>query len=174
VARKPKAKYKKPYLDSSVFIAWVNNETDIKGVNRKAIADDILNAAKDGRLRVYTSALTIAEVYKMRNGPRLSNANGDRLLAFFESEFILFVDLERRVAEAAHRLCQQHGILPCDGVHLSSAKEAKCDVLLAWDDRFGNVDDPDIKIEEPQIAVGQLSMDKEMAADAGDEGGDEE
>jgi len=167
VARKPKSKYKKPYLDSSVFISWVNNETDIEGVDRKAIADGILNAARDGFFRVYTSTLTIAEVHKMRSGPRLEEDRANRLLEFFQSDFILYVDVERRVAEAAHRLCREHGIYPCDGIHLAAALEAKCEVLLAWDDRFEKVKHPGIRIEAPEMAVGQMNIGEATAEEQG-------
>jgi predicted nucleic acid-binding protein len=171
MARKPKVKYKRPYLDSSVFISWVNNETDVGGTDRKAIADDILKAARDGLCQICTSTLTIAEAHKLRNGPRLDEENGTRLLEFFESDFILYVDLERRVAEHAHRLCSEHGIYPCDGVHLASAIKAKCDVLLAWDTRFERVTLPDIAVEHPQFLVGQLSLSGEAATEGDEEVG---
>jgi len=154
---KPKAKYRNPYLDASVFIGWINNE-NVDGVDRKAIADDILKAARDGKLVIHTSTLTIAEVHKLRGKPRLNGDKADSLLKFFESDFIHFVDLERRVAEEAHRLCRDQGLYPNDGIHLASALQAKCEVLLVWDDRFAKANLPTIRIEEPQFAVGQLAL----------------
>jgi predicted nucleic acid-binding protein len=155
---KAKAKYRNPYLDSSVFLAWVKGE-QVEGIDRRAIADDILKAGRDGRLQVYTSTLTIAEVHKLRKGPVLPSEGADSLLSFFQSDFIRWVDVERRVAELAHRLCREHGIYPCDGIHLACALMAKCDVLLAWDGRFEKVNVPGIRVEEPQFAIGQRSLE---------------
>ena len=39
--------YRYPYLDSSVFIAWLKGEF-VQGVDRKKVADHILGSAKRG------------------------------------------------------------------------------------------------------------------------------
>lgn len=39
--------YRYPYLDSSVFIAWLKGEL-VNGVDRKEVADHILGSAKRG------------------------------------------------------------------------------------------------------------------------------
>ena len=54
-------KYNAPYIDSSVFIAWLNREV-VGGVDRYAIADHIIQAAEAGEYRMFISALTLAEV----------------------------------------------------------------------------------------------------------------
>lgn len=53
--------YRYPYLDSSVFIAWMKREI-ADGIDRKRVADHILRAAEKGIYRICISALTIAEV----------------------------------------------------------------------------------------------------------------
>ncbi len=151
--------YRQPYLDSSVFIAWISREV-VKGVDRRAIADSILKLAEDGAFPVFTSALTLAEVHKQRGRERITDDLGDRILAYFEHEFIRIIDVDRSVGEEAHRKCRQHGIYPNDAIHLVCAMRAGCEVLLAWDDRFGKVKEPNISIEEPQMLPRQPSLDE--------------
>ena len=148
--------YQKPYLDSSVFIAWLKGET-VKGIDRGAIADHSLTLAENGQFKIHTSAITLAEVHKLRTGPSLSNDEDERILAYFEHDFIQIIDADRAIGEEANRLCRQYGILPNDGIHLACALRARCDALLAWDDRFVKADHPDIRIEEPQ-RLGQARM----------------
>ena len=80
--------YQKPYLDSSVFIAWLKGE-EVKGVSRQEVADHILTQAENGQFKIHTSAITLAEVHKLRTGPKLSSEEDDRILAYFEHDFIL-------------------------------------------------------------------------------------
>jgi predicted nucleic acid-binding protein len=152
--------YKQPYLDSSVFVAWVRKPDEIvKGINRREIADHIFKIAEAGTFKIYTSSLTLAEVYKRRGGPKLTEEENGKLLEYFEREFIELIDVDRLIGEQANGFCRQYNLLPNDAIHLACAVRAKCDVLLAWDTRFTRVVRPDIKIEEPDIR-GQTSLPK--------------
>ena len=155
--------YVAPYLDSNVWLGWIKGET-VRGIDRAEIADHILSMAEPPRrlFRIYTSTLTLAEVYKLRRGPRLPNDSQTeravaRFLGYCEHEFVEVIDVDRVIALHAHRLSVDYGIYPNDAIHLASALRAGCDVLLAWDDRFINVTSQginDIRIEEPRL-IGQ-------------------
>jgi len=127
--------YTRPYLDSSVFIAWLRGETHTNGVNRKAIADHILDEAKAGKYPIIISALTFAEVHKVKgdNKPHLTVAEDEKILTYFEHEFFKVVDVDRTIGEEANRFCRLYNIKPNDAIHLACALRAKCDVLLFWD-----------------------------------------
>lgn len=153
--------YAAPYLDSNVWIGWIKGEF-VRGVDRAAIADQILAAAEPptSGYKIHTSALTLAEVYKLRQGPRLlpddpqTAAAINRFLDFCEHEYVEIIDVDRYIGIHAHHLCVQYGILPNDAIHLACALRAKCDVLLAWDDRFVNVTRHginEISVEEPRL-----------------------
>jgi predicted nucleic acid-binding protein len=151
--------YHKPYLDSSVFIAWIKGE-QIGGVDRKAIVEHILSVAQQGKFKIYTSALTLAEVHKKRNQPALSSDQDDRILAFFEHDFIELIEIDRRTGEHANRLCREfvsNGLLPNDALHLACALSAGCDVLLAWDARLTSIRHADITVEEPSF-IGERQL----------------
>ncbi len=136
-----------------MFLAWLKGEV-IKGIDRGTVGRHLVALAERGAFPIVTSALTLAEVHKLRAGPVTSDELDESLLAFFEHDYILLVDADRLIGEEANRLCRKFGINPMDAVHLASALRAGCDVLLAWDNRFVKVTDPPIRIEEPQI-IGQ-------------------
>lgn len=145
-------RYERPYLDSNVFIAWKKGEV-IEGVDRAAIAEHILLQADENHAyRITISALTIAEVYKVRRGgERLSKRATEDLLLYFQHDWFDIIPVDRRIGEDANGFCRQYGILPNDAIHLACALRASCDVLLAWDGRFCKVNHPSIRLEEPQI-----------------------
>jgi predicted nucleic acid-binding protein len=148
--------YQRPYLDSSVFIGWLWDETR-NGINRKEVATHIFKLAERGVFRIYVCAFTMAEVHKKWKLPTLTNEQDEKLLAFFEHEYIEVVDVDYEIGEQANRFCREYGLRPADAVHLACALRAGCDVLLAWDGDFDRVTRPDIRIEEPRV-LGQLDL----------------
>ncbi|MGI8552564.1 MAG: type II toxin-antitoxin system VapC family toxin [Dehalococcoidia bacterium] len=146
--------YENPYLDSSLFIAWIKDEV-IEGVDRGAIVRHILMLAERHVFKINTSAITLAEVHKKRRSASLGQGEDEQVLAYFEHDFINIIDVDRGIGEEANRLCRQYGLMPNDAIHLACALRAECDVLPAWDGRFTSVDHPRIRIENPQI-LGQL------------------
>ncbi len=125
--------YQRPYLESSVFIAFIKGEV-IGGVDRGEIAQNIFDDAANGRWPVFTSTFTLAEVFRDRRRPQLSVTEEQRIDAFFQHEYIKLVTLDRDVAELARKLARAHGLRPADAVHLASAIKAKADELLTWDE----------------------------------------
>jgi predicted nucleic acid-binding protein len=154
-------RYRLPYVESSVFIAWIKGERVtlnrngvLETVDRGRISEHVLQAAEDGEYSVVSSFLTLAEVHKTKGHTKLEDDQNSRILKYFEHSFIRFVDLDRDVGEQANRLCrmyQKEKLSPNDAVHLASALRAKCEVLLTWDDGLIEVRHPDIRIERPRI-----------------------
>jgi predicted nucleic acid-binding protein len=149
--------YQRPYLDSGVFIAWITGEV-IKGVNRAEIAQHILILAQQGAFPIVTSSATLAEVHKERGSPMLTPDQDERVLAFYEHDFIRLVDVDRRIGEHANRLCRQYNLNPFDGIHVASAIRAECDVLLAWDEPMIKKGITEVRVEAPRM-LGQARMD---------------
>jgi predicted nucleic acid-binding protein len=158
--------YRKPYLESSVFIAWIKGEsipqTDAEGKeigreNRAEIAKHILSLAEAGQFHVYTSSITITEVHK-GNSSKPAKAGGAETIDFFRNGFFKIIDVDRTIAESANRLCRSHRLKPYDAVHLACALRAGCDVLLTWDSDLLNITHDGITISKPQ-AFGQAVLD---------------
>jgi predicted nucleic acid-binding protein len=148
--------YKKPYFDANVFLAWIKKE-EVNGIKRWERVGHILALAEKGQFHIFTSTLTLAEVYKLRSGTVLPQKENGELLAYFEHEYIELVDVDRTIGEQANAFCRQYNIYPNDAIHLACALRAKCDVLLAYDGRFQNIIHPQIKIDEPEI-IGQTFL----------------
>lgn len=156
--------YKKPYLESSVFIAWIKGEaipqTNAEGKvvgfeNRADIAKHILGLAEAGQFHIYTSSITIAEVHKGSGpGPEVES----RTIDFFRNGFVKVIDVDRSIGESAHRFCRKYHLKPYDAVHLACALRAGCDVLLTWDSDLLNIRHDGIGISKPQ-AFGQAVLD---------------
>lgn len=130
----------------------------VKGIERGRIVRHILMRASQGDYPVHTSTFTLAEVNKLRSEPRQTSNVSEKILAFFEHEYIKLIDVDRRIGEQANRFCQEFGLYPADAVHLACAIRAGCDVLLAWDDRFARVNHAQISVEEPRM-LGQHALE---------------
>lgn len=149
--------YRKPYLDASVFIAWIKGEV-VAGAERGKIAAHILTLAERGEFLIHTSAITLAEVHKKRRKPTLEESEDEQVLAYFEHDYVKLIDVDRRIGEQANGFSRQYSISPNDAIHLACALRAECDVLLAWDSPLTGVTHPAIRIEEPRI-IGQLALE---------------
>ncbi len=90
--------YRYPYLDSSVFIAWLKGEL-VNGVDRKEVADQILGSAKRETFRICISALTLAEVHKKRGHERLTEDEDTEILRFFEHDYMDVISVDRMIGE---------------------------------------------------------------------------
>ena len=132
-------RFLRPYLDSSVFFAWVKQE-DIPaagGLPRWEIVGRIFREAEAGQYPIYTSVAAIAEVRRIQNQSEpLAAVELAQIRAFFQRSFIQTADVTREIAEKAQELGAAHGLTPIDAIHLATAILLGCDVLLVWDKRF--------------------------------------
>jgi predicted nucleic acid-binding protein len=159
------SKYKRPCLDSSVFIGGLNGEI-CNGIKRRVVLDYILEKARTGEFKVFISALTIAEVYKTRKRAKSGDKQLDEMLEVINEPFVEVIEVDREVGVRAHKLCRKYTLqklYPNDAIHLACALRAKCDVLLAWDTPLTAVTHPDIRIEEPRIYDRTLFTENENA-----------
>ena len=157
-----KRRYRKPYLDSGVFIAWIKGEVikqkDANGVevivDRGKIGESILTWAESRAYPIIISTLTLVEVHKKKGKEKLEADENQNVLDYFQHDFVNPVIIDRSIGEEANRLCRLHEdqkLSPCDAIHLACAKKAGCDVLLTWDDGLVGIADPAIRIERPEM-----------------------
>ena len=128
-----------PYLDASVFIAHIKEESiPCRGRTRYEITTDLFEGARQQRYQIYTSFFTLAEVRRLRESrSELAENELPKINALF-AEFlshgwIVPVVLDRNVGERAQIIGANFGMSPADAVHMASAIEAGCNVLLVWD-----------------------------------------
>lgn len=148
--------YTNPYLETTVFIALIKGEI-VAGIDRGQIAQNILDDAGRGRWPIFTSTLTIVEVFKKRKRPALTEIEEQKIDAFFKHDYIKLVTLDRYVAEHARKLARVYNLRPIDAIHLASAIRAKADQFLTWDNDFPHAVIEGVQIREPYW-LGQLRM----------------
>jgi predicted nucleic acid-binding protein len=158
--------YKKPYVESSVFIAFIKGEKNQgpkQDKDAKAILDSIIVAAQAGKFKLVTSSLTIVEVFKKKGEKQpLTQEQNQDLRPYFREEYIVLVEVNRSIGERANELCQSmtedaergcRALRPNDAIHIAAAEYAECDVVLSWDTHFTS-QTPRIKtvrLEHPEI-----------------------
>ena len=128
----PPAKYRRVYLDSSVYVAAINGEE-----GRAETVRQILDAAEKQEIIVIASTFLVTEVIKIK-GEALpisidTELEIDKVLM---SERLLIVELDLTLALEARKLARIHGLRPGDSIHLATAIRHKAEVLLRYDDRF--------------------------------------
>lgn len=147
--------YRRPYIESAVFIAFIKGELRDDGKHDcKQIMDSILKVAVRGRFQVYTSSLTIAEVFKKKNINSLTIQENEDLRPYFREPYIQLIEVDRAISERANELCrvapQETPLRPNDAVHIACAERAECETLLTYDKGMINHGHPTIAIEWPQ------------------------
>ena len=118
------AEKKKVYWDACIWFALIKQEQ-----GRMGNCAHVLDLARRGDVEIWTSSLTLAEVFRKQCGVPTTLANGlpeDKDLefeAFVAQDFVVEVQVDHQVGIAARRLLRKHATLrkPQDAIHLASA-----------------------------------------------------
>lgn len=164
------------YWDACVWISMVNGYAA-----REANCLDVIRRARDGELEIWTSSLSLAEVFKAKvNGDHLAleEVKDQAFADYIEQDFVQEVQVDHDVGMYARKLLRQFGPLkkPNDGIHLATAVLNNCDELHTYDSEnliplSGQVECPNGKlllIREPPPPI-QPVLD--LVVNAADEGG---
>jgi predicted nucleic acid-binding protein len=136
--------------------------------------------AKAGELLIVTSTVTLAEVTRIHAAGVVSDELSQKILDYFENEYIVVRQLDRAIAIESHKLCRAHNLIHLDAIHLATALEMKVAVLytfdskkqrrkglLRWNLKIGN---PPLRIEEPPADL--FNQRHDDSGDAGENGGE--
>jgi len=124
VAEKPA----RHYWDAATCIGYLAEERD--KVRR---CQYVVDRAERGEVEIVVSALTLAEVLWFKGGPKLPKETSELIRAFFRREYILVVDVTRRVAERAQDIVWEYNVKPKDAIHVASALVANAERLDTFD-----------------------------------------
>lgn len=116
------------YWDSNAFSGYLNEEA-----GKVDECDAVLKEAAKGRVLIVTSALTIAEVLFIRQGPKLPPEKRDEVEKFFKADYINVRNVTRQIADLARDVFWDHGIKPKDAVHVATAAAFKLPVMNTFD-----------------------------------------
>ena len=118
------------YWDACIFINIVQGNEPDQGNILKSHVKDVV----DKRIRVVTSAFTLAEVVKpKRSQIKLSKSDEAKIKGAFTKDIMLY-ELTRKIAERARELQWEIGVKPADSVHLATAEFAGVDCFNTYDD----------------------------------------
>lgn len=142
--------YKRPYLDSCVYIAEVKGPTSDEA-EQAAIAHRILTAAERGDFKVIASSIVIAEVVKARRGTGQTPPDVVRKInEVLSRDFVLWVEADVPLCTQAQDLQRKYPSLkPMDAVHVASAIRGEADYLLTWDPVILKAGIAELRVEKP-------------------------
>jgi len=137
------------YWDSDAFLAFLRDEE-----GRADECQAVIQGAREGRVRIVTSALTLAEVVMLPGHDKLAEAAGKTIRALFANEWIVLRDVDRFIAQKAQDLVWTYRDLrPKDAIHVATALEAGVACLDTYDKVLlslsGKVGDPPLVIGRP-------------------------
>lgn len=105
------------YWDSDCFLGWFNKEKD-----KIELCRGTLTKAQNRELKIITSALTLVEVIKIKGKPKLPQEKEQKIIEFFENDFIIIRNVDRFLSEFARNLIWTYPQLnPKDSIHLATA-----------------------------------------------------
>ncbi len=138
------------YWDSTCFLCWLKDEPE------KDVCRGVIEAAKRGDVLIVTSALTLAEVIKLKHGTPIRREHADRVKEFFERYDLIEVrQVDRRTAEEARQLVWDYGIDPKDAIHVATALKYHIYIFDTFDKLLikqdGKMGSPPMRIGKPDI-----------------------
>ena len=154
------------YWDAATFLAWLKPEPE-----RKPACQGWLDRAKQGKLIVVTSTLTLAEVVKLDKSDILNLAPeaAATIEGFFRHSWISLRNVDPVIGEMARGLMWDHALRVRDAIHIATALRYRVPFLDTYDQAMIALDPlfPDVTIGQPPLVPQQLSAESLMAeADA--------
>jgi predicted nucleic acid-binding protein len=138
------------YWDSNCFLGWLKGEED-----KKTACQGVIEEALKGEIFIVTSALTLAEVVrlKQKDGRPIPKKDAKKVDDFFHQPFIRVRNLNRYIAELARNLMWEHGALHHkDAIHVATAIKHGISMFDTFDDELIGLD---VKLGNPRLRIGK-------------------
>ena len=124
---------KRVYWDTCVWLGLMNQEPD-----KLARCEHVLHLARLGEVEIWTSALTLAEVFKItvEGRPQRLPDNADvQFEEYVEQDFVVVAQVDIDTGRMARRLLRSHTPLkkPPDAIHLATAVINNLDEFHTFD-----------------------------------------
>lgn len=123
------------YWDACAWIALIKQEP-----GRFEACKHVIDLAEAGKAEIWTSAFTLAEVFKRNcdaGAVSLDSAKDNEFENYIEKEFVIKVQVDTDVGTAARRLLRAHPEIgkPQDAIHVATALLYDIDELHSFDRR---------------------------------------
>ena len=124
-------------------------------------------AAKKGECEIWTSTISVAEVYKSHAEREEATESSEKIDSLFEQGYVQMVAADYLITKDARTLLRQHRPplkKPFDAIHLATALRHNCDEfhtfdredLLSLDGKLDRQDRKKLVIKKPELDVGPL------------------
>lgn len=130
------AEKRRVYWDACIWFAVIKQEP-----GRFQRASHVLDLARRGEVEIWTSSLTLAEVFRKQCGDPgtqhagLTEDEDKPFEDFIAQDFVVEVQIDHRIGVAARRLLRKHPRLkkPQDAIHLATAADGDIDEFHTFD-----------------------------------------
>lgn len=149
------------YWHSDCFLGWLKGEDGKRDACR-----GVIQAAVDREVLLVTSALTLAEVTKLKKRGRMNREDAQKIADFFSQDYITVRNVNRYIAEIARELAWKHRSLdPERAIHLATAVRFQITTIDTFDKKLikldGKIGDPPIRIGPPDIPYQHTLFDED-------------
>lgn len=153
------------YWDSCCFLGVLNKEAD-----KLAACRAVLREAKNGTLRIVTSALTLTEVLRPKGTTVIPKEKAEEIHRFFQHEWIVVYNLDRALAERARDVVWNYSVDHKDSIHVATAIDANVDQFDTYDGALialsGKIGDPALTIGQPNLPETLFDQLSDISAEA--------
>lgn len=125
---------KKVYWDACTWLSLINQQA-----GRAECCRYVISEARAGNIEIWTSAFTLAEVFKKSIGDgkplSLDESKDLEFEQYIQQDFLVVVQVDVDVGVLARRLLRKHPKLrkPADGIHLATAVLYNLDEFHTYD-----------------------------------------
>lgn len=121
------------YWDACAWIGLINQEPD-----KIAACQHVIGVAQSGTAEIWTSTLSLAEVFKKKCAGQqvaISEPDDTTFENFLSQDYVVQVQVDQDVGLLARRLLRKYTKLakPADAIHLATALLNDCDELHTFD-----------------------------------------
>ncbi len=147
---------KRIYWDACSWIATIQKEKIYKdGVlteDRDMLCRSVIEAAKQNKFEIVTSAFCLAEVCK---NEVMRDQSPDKIAAYFENEYILLVALDTFVGARARdlMLARYAGLKPPDAIHVATAALVNAFEMHTFDDKLLGLNGKIDKLDGTKLTI---------------------
>lgn len=126
------------YWETSVFLCFLS-----KGeLARRAICEETLREARDGKIKLITSMITMVEVIRPKGVPHplaLTADEQSKIEGMFKWPWLRKIQVHEKVAAKAVELARIYKLKPMDSIHAATAVLSGVDEFHKWDRDYSKV-----------------------------------
>jgi len=147
------------YIDTNVLIGYLNSAEEPDNAQR---CNNIIRLAKEERLILITSTLTLVEVASLKSSTLSEDDQEKIIVELFLQSWLRILNLDRKSAELARVLVREHRISPMDAAHIGTAIQGKSQYFNTFDQKLIKVARNFINVplifQNPPLPEGQMEI----------------